>query len=139
MNYETASDFDINKAVAEALSLKISSDQYMGYGDRDENVVLLSVLSEGDKAVDYCNNPSDAWPIIVENRISVLHSSEYRYKFDEWEAKTTKYIDDPNKDYVDEIAEKLGHMSGTVKFYHASDINPLRAAMIVFLKMKEQT
>tara|TARA_R110000851_G_C12628563_1_gene517511 strand:- start:66 stop:407 length:342 start_codon:yes stop_codon:yes gene_type:complete len=113
MNYEAAGDFDINKAVAEALSLKISSDQYMGYGDRDENVVLLSVLSEGDKAVDYCNNPSDAWPIIVKNRISL--------------------------EFIQSVHDGKRYCRAFISLNTWSSENPLRAAMIVFLKMKEQT
>ena len=86
MNYETASDDEINKAV-----------QHLKQGKQ-----LWYPL------IDYCNNPSDAWPIIVENRISINN-----YEEDHWEADHTDYID---------------------SVYH---INPLRAAMIVFLKMQE--
>ena len=130
MIYETATDFEINQSVAWALGCHT-----LPVIDGDIDVFIVPL--DEPQIFDPCNSWADAGPIIVENRISVLHSSEYRYKSAEWEAKTTRYIDDPNKDYVDEISEKLGHMSGTVKLYNASDINPLRAAMVVFLKMKE--
>ncbi|EOT1200355.1 phage protein NinX family protein [Cronobacter dublinensis] len=53
---------------------------------------------------DYCNNPADAWPIIVENKISISNGGEER-----WTA---------NDVGIDNLYK---------------DKNPLRAAMIVFL------
>ena len=85
MNYEEMSDFEINKAV--------------------------SILR--GSCFDYCNSPSDAWPIIVENRISIVDLSTVATG---WKAQAM-YLDD--KPY-------------------AVNPNPLRAAMIVFLKMKDQ-
>lgn len=60
------------------------------------------------KAKDYCNNPADAWPIIVENRIRVNP-----VLYTKWMAE----------DYLEDIS-------------HTGE-NPLRAAMVVFLMMKE--
>nr|DAH53596.1 MAG TPA: Protein of unknown function (DUF2591) [Caudoviricetes sp.] len=57
---------------------------------------------------DPCNNPADAWPIIVEERIR-LNPILY-----------TKWI---AEDYLEDFS--------------FTDINPLRAAMIVFLMMQE--
>ena len=59
--------------------------------------------------VDYCNNPADAWPIIMANRIALYPASAG----DKWAAHYSNW----------DIA-------------HA-DKNPLRAAMIVFLMMQE--
>ncbi|ELY2767173.1 DUF2591 domain-containing protein [Cronobacter malonaticus] len=53
---------------------------------------------------DYCNNPADAWPIIVENKISISNGGAER-----WTA---------NDVGIDNLYK---------------DKNPLRAAMIVFL------
>ncbi|NIA46073.1 MULTISPECIES: phage protein NinX family protein [Providencia] len=53
--YTELSDFDINKKVAERLFLKFT-DCY--------SVVLF----EGE-SFDPCNNPADAMPIIIENKI----------------------------------------------------------------------
>ena len=58
---------------------------------------------------DYCNNPSDAWPIILESKASL---NPYDNS-DEWFATTDTSF------FVD-------------------DKNPLRAAMIVYLMMQEQ-
>lgn len=58
---------------------------------------------------DYCNNPSDAWPIINIERIGVYPS------------------DGP--DFMPWIAAKNA--------FSVTDKNPLRAAMIVYLMMKD--
>lgn len=66
------------------------------------------------KAKDYCNNPADAWPIIVNNSISLecivvnRHEKTWRAQF------KTAYV-----------KHRVNHK------------NPLRAAMIVFLMMQE--
>ena len=62
---------------------------------------------------DPCNNPEDAWPIITENKISIYAMSETDAR-GKWGAEAF---------YPSEA-------------YHFND-NPLRAAMIVFLMMKE--
>ena len=101
MNYEEMSDYKINRKVL--------------WLTRGENVVAYKdrkspdgVLCHGMQGVfDPCNNPSDAWPIIVENKISIGSSS------DAW-------------------------ISGSRIFgTQVLDKNPLRAAMICFLKMKD--
>jgi len=109
MNYEELSDFEVNKAVAEALYPKLLDF------DRGGNVLedgkTIFVLNSG--WMDYCNNPSDAEPIIVENRISILSNTVMgggKY----WQA-------------LDERRQ----------FEASHTTNRLRAAMIVFLKMKE--
>ena len=58
--------------------------------------------------VDYCNNPADAWPIIEQNKISLT----YHHSRGHWSAI-------------------FNHENISM---HGS---PLRAAMIVFLMMKE--
>ena len=103
MNYSDLNDFEINKLVAESrgmvvdggyLSISAASAGFTGNGDL--------------RPFDPCNNPSDAWPIIVENRISVLP----------W-------------------YKPLWHSySPDTKIRHP-DKNPLRAAMIVYLMMKD--
>ncbi len=109
MNYEDMTDFEINKAVATSSGAEVSLNQFMEYDDRDENAVLISVFTEGDSQVDYCNNPSDAWPIILENKISLIKTDDDRWTAFEWE-------NDKNESW------------------HK---NPLRAAMIVYLMMNE--
>lgn len=56
---------------------------------------------------DFCNNPSDAWGVIFKNKISI----DSWHDSDEWTADR-----------------------GPI---YASGENPLRAAMIVFLMMKD--
>lgn len=57
---------------------------------------------------DPCNNPADAWPIITNNFISVIPSIHRDIWFADGQGGETTF-----------------------------DTNPLRAAMIVFLKMNE--
>lgn len=72
---------------------------------------------------DPCNNPADAWPIIVANLIEVS----------------------PDYDFTDESEQELHatglwtakHVEVDGKSYYQSHQNTLRAAMIVFLMMQE--
>ena len=57
---------------------------------------------------DICNNPSDAWPIIKTNHINIVWAGD-----EEWFARTVH----------------------TTKVF---DVNPLRAAMIVYLMIKDE-
>ncbi len=59
---------------------------------------------------DYCNNPSDAWPIIVENKIAIDFIDGYGW-----------------------TANPAFNCSISVSCHD----EPLRAAMICFLKMKD--
>ena len=108
MNYEEMSDFEINKAVSGKFR------KVWTWGGE----VFLSMAST--KPFDPCNNPSDAWPIIVENEITVAKTKS----FDEWEAYGGGY----EVNYDHEIESCMGS--------EFMDKNPLRAAMICFLKMK---
>lgn len=111
-DYSKMSDFDISKRVLIAL----------GYKQVDEHATCAVFMSDKDRRdvgvgaskkfhFDPCNNPADAWPIIVESGIAVI----------------------PFKNLLSESWDlDKGLINGTVK-----DKNPLRAAMIVFLMMKD--
>lgn len=95
MDYTHLSDFEINKLVESALR--------PGWQESDYRMPK-----------EYCNNPADAWPIIVENLIALrpvaLHVGGHR-----WFA--TKGEGDFGMKYADD--------------------NPLRAAMVLFLILQE--
>jgi hypothetical protein len=116
-DYSKMSDFEINKVVAEQL-----------YKDKPSLIVQRDVPSRpavtvfcdiGDGEIvsivcaDYCNNPADAWPIIIRNKITVCAPMETD-KPQEWLCYDTNHSDTDFKDK-----------------------NPLSAAMIVFLMMKD--
>jgi hypothetical protein len=107
-DYESMSDFEINKAVAERLGY---DEIMMGYNPDSICCRIIGVKdSYGER--DYCNNPSDAWPIIVDNRITIdLESSPHCYG-------------------------KMKNSEGKVKYFHPHT-KALRAAMIVYLMMQE--
>ncbi|WP_024555184.1 phage protein NinX family protein, partial [Franconibacter helveticus] len=65
---------------------------------------------------DYCNNPADAWAIIVENKISIMIDDTCT----EWSTALVQ-------DYCD-------HSAFSHSTLHA---NPLRSAMITYLMMQE--
>ncbi len=99
--YDDMSDFEINMEVA--LVLGIFKD------------CIYPVYIYTDNCrdpVDYCNNPSDAWPIIEANGINI------------------RYLSCPAGSGWVPYAEQDGFHSG----YQPTG---LRAAMIVFLMMKE--
>lgn len=120
MNYENMSDFEINKAVSMVVDF---GDLVCFVNDEREAVYICEV--DGAYSMnpvggfDPCNNPADAWTIILENKISIMNSDEA------WEA-SIDFNGDLNKHGTDEVLTK-----------HIEDENPLRAAMIVFLMMNK--
>lgn len=105
MNKHTElSDFEVNKKVAEKLGLAYEVTRY--------GVVTRMSNKEQWREFNPCNNPTDAMPIIIENKLTLSP----RYDSDKW------------------ISESL--------FYHdiySVNKNPLRAAMEVFLMMNDFT
>lgn len=101
MNYETASDFEINKAVAEALGYET------GWKAAGCSAIGIAHGGAFGRYVDYCNKPEDAWPVIYDNRISIVNPGG------EWSVFKWDFEDG------------------------ARGSNPLRAAMVVFLQMQE--
>ena len=99
-DYSKLSDDEINSRVAETLPIRFTY-----YSDYIWN-------TEDECRFDPCNNPSDAWPIIVENNIAIV---PYRHTIPQ--AWPTKF--------------------GIASKFLVEDKNPLRAAMIVYLMMKE--
>lgn len=106
--YHDKSDFEINKAVAVALGKVI--------GIRlDSNIIYLI---GGDELIEFspCNNPADAMPIIIENKICMAYDV-----FAE-EHDGGNWVAQPAYGFSDERVR--------------SD-NYYRAAMICFLMMKD--
>lgn len=111
MNYDKMSDLEINNEVECAL------DERVGFLEYDEvNDEFVGCDPVGDnyfrfKARNFCNNPSDAWPIIVESKISI------NFRVTSGKLKPMAFYGDDT-------------------IYHVHE-NPLRAAMIVYLMMQE--
>ncbi|MEH1303684.1 phage protein NinX family protein [Raoultella ornithinolytica] len=109
MDYSKLSDFEINKLVFErkttlaALSYPHNADK-RSCGHKDINNIY--------HWFDFCNNPADAWPIIIENHIAVAP-------------------------YQHTLPQAWPTAFGLVSKFTTEDKNPLRAAMITFLKMQE--
>lgn len=117
MNYEEMSDFEINKRVAELRKIDFS---------QDGSEVYINVFDEhhGDffpEPVDYCNNPADAWPIIIENKMTVQSPANgiLNLSKEEWDVSASCYIGED------------------CMCFSYLNKNPLRAAMIVYLMMRE--
>ena len=72
------------------------------------SIKWLRVGNDEFELFNPCNNPSDAWPIIKTNHINIGWAGD-----EEWFARTVH----------------------TEKVF---DVNPLRAAMIVYLMMKDE-
>ena len=113
-NYEQMTDHEINVEVATLLGESPWVTSCINFGGNSSSVAVG--FGSCMRNVDYCNNPSDAWEIILENKISIENNSVA----EEWISRTCQ-------------------TSITNMFFICHmDKNPLRAAMIVFLKMKEQ-
>lgn len=92
-DYSAMSDFEINKKVA----LKLGMDWS---GVTEENRFFY-------QTADYCNNPADAWPIILKHKINIDHRESIK-------------------------AGAMAKISGCNEVYAVNN-NPLRAAMEVYL------
>ena len=115
MNYSEMSDFEINKAVAIALGHKC----YYDNGSFTNGLMGSSVVVKGNGtigSVNFVSSWADAGPIIQENKISLIHDCMAEPQDGGcWLAR-------PTYGYEHEKSR--------------SD-NPLRAAMVLFLMMKE--
>ena len=112
MNYNELTDFEINKLVAVKQGLNLTEGQYYA------PTIGFLEKGKGFNRVDYCNNPSDAWPIILENRIRISPNPTTEI----WTAEN---------DII------LGSFeNGGLNFVEHK--NPLRAAMIVYLMMGDE-
>lgn len=114
--YREKSDFEINKAVVIALGAhEVATDIFI-----DKNRRYDFDKPKSQFFFDPCNNPADAMPIVFENNIS-LHAPRLK---EGWMAEYTGSDDDVNDGFQ-------------VDYYESHNKNPLRAAMEVFLMMKE--
>lgn len=109
-DYSAMSDFEINKSVAISSGknvklIKLDSD------DQECAVIVGEKFTVEKKEFDPCNNPSDAWPIIVENKLHLTTEEDGIWS---------------SRGYSDK------HVP--IDFEHP---NPLRAAMIAYLMMKD--
>ncbi len=118
MNYEEMSDYEINKEVSkywDVISKHLDlEDTEITFNDENETVYVIAENGVFEwlpvTYFDPCKNPNDAWPIIVDNGINLNRSSLQMDGYT-WQA---------GKDFKTQSRDK----------------NPLRAAMIYFLKMK---
>lgn len=111
-DYSAMSDFEINKQVAIIQGHKC----YYDNGSYTNGYNKISVIVKGNGIIGQfnpCNNPDDAWPIILEHHIAVV---PYRHSLPQ--AWPTAF--------------------GVISKFTTEDRNPLRAAMIVYLQMMEQ-
>ena len=107
MSYEQMSDFDINRLVAINRGGYQGHVAHMQYGVKESDKDSCGMFHFER---DYCNNPSDAMPILIEMKIGF------------------KWVNGSCT------------ASSVLRGYHESTSdNPLRAAMVVFLMMQEQS
>lgn len=111
-NYGDMSDFEINKAVALIVGVTFNDD---GEPVRFVECDTGAYADFNEIEFDPCNNPEDAEPIIIENRIGTIPAPDNGL----WKAAHRKIGNDDTP------------------YHFTQDKNPLRAAMIVFLKMNE--
>jgi len=114
-DYSKMSDFYINSAVAQ-LSLWKKKDCEEIHGDEKRGVVSWADGANWH-VFDPCNNPSDAWPLIESNLICLMADVFCEPQ------DGGKWIAQPAYGWQHE---------------RVRNDNPLRAAMIVYLMMKDE-
>ncbi|MEG5932306.1 phage protein NinX family protein [Enterobacter hormaechei] len=125
MDYTELSDFEINNLVAISLGAKVTDSYRVGeeretvyYSLGGDEFAIRRGFGNINDDFDPCQKPSDAWPIIADNRISIMFDGtlpEYEGEYHEW----------------------CDALSSCRNFGIQHQLNPLRAAMIVFLMMQE--
>lgn len=118
MDYSKLSDHEINKMVAISLDKDVMPDDCQDFGISGFPEVMLR---SGD-IKNYCNDASDAWPIIVGKKLSLINADD-------------KWLCAPEDEPIDGVTGDSVHM-----IYSGDGVeheNPLRAAMIVFLMMQD--
>lgn len=120
--YRDKSEFEINKVVAEIVHQGKTFTHAYSFGDTcGSSVQWIGGYAEYIH-VDYCNNPADAMPIIIENGISLINDSG------------KLFAAAPGFGVEGYLGNELcGYGSHT---YSEND-NIYRAAMEVFLMMKD--
>lgn len=127
MKYEDMSDFEINEAVALAVDFT-PSEIAIAVNDMAENIrdcddaLLRMAMPKGESfyGKNYCNNPSDAQSIIADNKIFIIHDDDTSFA-----GVVTHWANGGKSGRFDFESDCVMH------------VNPLRAAMIAFLKIKE--
>ncbi|HDU8654768.1 TPA: DUF2591 family protein [Morganella morganii subsp. morganii] len=114
--YRDKSDFEINKAVAEksGKQFSLNGDTVFMKADEIPGIVTMSYI------FDPCNDPADAMPIVINNKIS-LYATRLN---EDWMAEYAGGTEDVNDGFQ-------------VDYFESHNQNPLRAAMEVFLMMKD--
>ncbi|AMO81095.1 phage protein NinX family protein [Obesumbacterium proteus] len=136
-DYSKMSDFEINCKVANALGMTkhfffldaedefdddIEPSERGPIWQTREHFVNGYRPSNGNP-FNPCNNPSDAWLIICESLISISPHYKFTDESEEYIAHSNEWVAD--------------NVMSDGKSFRYKDINPLRAAMIVYLMMKE--
>lgn len=110
-DYSAMSDFEINKQVAIIQGHKC----YYDNGSYTNGYNKISVIVKGNGIIgqfDPCNNPADAWPILMANHIGIMP-------------------------FKSGAATAWPTSIGLLSNFHVKHENPLRAAMICYLMMKD--
>lgn len=121
MNYSELSDDAINMEVTE----RFFGCEKWDYNEKDRCFFHCGIDGSGyysQPIIDFCGRPENAWPIIIDNEISIIRDVSTN---DAWEAIPKGWV--TMNGFESSIDNKLCHI----------DKNPLRAAMITFLMMSE--
>ncbi len=113
--YTELSDFEINLLVAQSV---LPETQYDVIKQTMDIIQFLVDGSFGYRFFDPCNNPTDAMPIIIENGISIMFDTGCKA----WVAGIAYWVDGCEW----QVSPEIGRT------------NPLRAAMELFLLMKDE-
>ena len=112
MDYSKMSDQEINLAVARIIHPDLNPIESKA---RPPSICFPDM----HEWVDYCNHPANSWPIIEENGISINHYNGVWEASFEWDAPVGAFGTDET------VTTSTEHK------------NPLRAAMVAYLMMRE--
>lgn len=120
-DYSQMSDFEINKAVAITIRPEIKNWVCYDISGRPVFVINENTPKRVQFGFSFISDPADAWPIIEENKISTMWMTSEK----EWCAWSEGDLAEGTWDWEN------------VPDYYFNCTSQLRAAMIVFLMMKD--
>lgn len=122
VDYSKLSDFEINKAVALTVNPVLAEKECYDISGR-----AVFHDKRGTCGFSFISDPADAWPIIADSKITMLACDDL------WIACPSGSVIDGDTSE----SQSLMYVNSWSKCPCMVDINPLRAAMIVFLMMQD--
>ena len=126
--YEAMSDFEIEQQVTIKTDIDLIKSKSFEWDDNQQ--VFWPEIGGSVPVLAFCQSPKDAWKIVLDNGISIINIGG-----------TTCWMACSDVNFETICMSPDGNDGGISAFdanYSVHHVNPLRAAMIVFLMLSDK-